>query len=187
MKSLFSITLLVTFFSFSAKAQEYFIEVPDWEEAKVEIYNLYKKAQLNFCDTTDLPDFEVFERGEHQFNKRLMLDERPYDRVVDRIFNKVINKSDQLFHGDSSEPDENIFLKIVSKEVSDEENPSFLRNIFKDCGGSLDWAFEVSIGDKVLGTVDFFYSSVKLGYQSPVVSFSHKELIALLEKEGLVF
>ena len=65
MKSLFSITLLVTFFSFSAKAQEYFIEVPDWEEAKVEIYNLYKKAQLNFCDTTDLPDFEVFIRLYH--------------------------------------------------------------------------------------------------------------------------
>lgn len=181
-----SLFLILCFFQMQLlQAQDYYLQMPEWEEAEEELFNLYKEAQMYYCDTTDLESFEVYKEDDFPLNKRLFLEENQYDKIQYRLKKRVIDKSDQLEFGSSSLVEETIKLKIVSKLNS--ESSLFLLDLFEDCGGTIDWVFQVSLAGKVIGTVDVFYSTVKLGYESPIITFRPKDLRELLENEGIVF
>lgn len=167
------------------QAQDYYVQMPEWEEAEEELFNLYKQAQMHYCDTTDLGSFEDYKKDDFPLNKRLFLEENQYDKILFRLRKRVIDKSDQLEFGTSSLMEETIELKIISKLNS--EPSLFFLDLFEDCGGTIDWVFQVSLAGEVIGTVDIFYSSVKLGYESPIITFRPKDLREVLENAGIVF
>ena len=177
---------LITFLSIHVSAQEdeYYVDFPEWETFASEVYNAYKKEHLTYCGE-ELVEFDQLDGSYGYYaldNKSFKIEKSQYDRIENRIRKFV--KGESLVWG-TTDPDFQVSFSITAEGSKPYNNFIWIPGSGKDCG-SINWKLNVHLGDRILGSADCLYSSIRPGYNVPIITLSEKEIKAILVKENIL-